>query len=89
VAVLPGVVFGGLATAIQVAAVVALKRARDAPLDRFMRGWGLGMALRVGGVVAFLVVVSIDRELFPPEPTAFAYLGVLIPLLFTETRFIK
>jgi len=27
--------------------------------------------------------------LFPPLPTAFAYLGVLIPLLFMEMRFLK
>ena len=88
-ALVPGMVFGGLATAIQVGAVAAVKPVWEAPLNQFMKRWGLGMALRVGGVGAFLVAVLIDRELFPPAPTAFAYLGVVIPLLFTETRFVK
>jgi hypothetical protein len=32
--------------------------------------------------------VLVGPDQFPPLPTAFAYLGVLIPLLFTETRFL-
>jgi hypothetical protein len=47
------------------------------------------MGLRVGGVVVFLVAVLVDRELFPPVPTALGFLGVLIPLLFAELRFVK
>jgi hypothetical protein len=88
-ALLPGIVFGLLATAIQVAAVVAVKPVWDAPLDKFLGRWGLGMGLRVGGVVVFLGAVLVDRELFPPVPTALGFLGVLIPLLFAELRFVK
>ncbi len=88
-AVVPGLVFGLLATAIQVGAVVAVKPVWDAPFDEFLRRWGLGIGLRVGGVILFVIAVLLDRERFPPLPTAFAYLGVLIPLLFAELRFVK
>ncbi len=88
-AVVPGLVFGLLATAIQVGAVVALKPVWGAPFDEFLRRWGLGIGLRVGGVILFVIAVLLDRERFPPLPTAFAYLGVLIPLLFAELRFVK
>jgi hypothetical protein len=40
-------------------------------------------------VVLIVVAVMTHRELFPPLPTAFAYLGVLIPLLFGETYLSK
>jgi hypothetical protein len=40
-------------------------------------------------VLLFLVAVLVDRRLFPPLPTALGYLGVVIPLLFLETRFVK
>ncbi len=88
-ALVPGIVFGLLATAIQVGAVLAVKPVWDAPFERFLGRWGLGMGLRVGGVVVFLSAVLVDRELFPPVPTALGYLGVLIPLLFAELRFVK
>jgi hypothetical protein len=88
-AVLPGLVFGTLATGIQAVAVAAVKPVWDAPFDKFIGRWGLGIVLRLGGVVAFLLVVLVDNQLFPPLPTAFGYLGVVIPLLFLETRFVK
>ena len=84
-----GIVFGGLATIIQLGAVAAMRPAWNAPLNRFVGRWGFGMALRVGGIVVFVVAVWADRDVFPPAPTAFAYLGVLIPLLFMEMRFLK
>ncbi len=88
-AILTGVVFGSLATVIQLGAVAAVQPALDAPFSKFVGRWGMGMGLRLGGVVVFLVAVLADGELFPPVPTAFAYLGVLIPLLFVEMRFLK
>ncbi len=88
-AIVPGLVFGALATLIQFAAVKAVKPAWEAEFSVFVGRWGLGMGLRLAGVLAFLVAVLVNRELFPPVPTAFAYLGVLIPLLFMEMRFLK
>lgn len=85
-ALLPAVAFGLLATAIQQVAWTVVRPALDAPFPSLMKRWGIGMGLRVLGVVVFAAAVLADRELFPPLPTALAYLGVLIPLLFMETR---
>ncbi len=88
-AILPGLVFGALATSIQFAAIKAVKPVWEAEFSVLVGRWGLGMGLRLVGVLLFLVAVLVNRELFPPVPTAFAYLGVLIPLLFMEMRFLK
>ena len=88
-AIVPGLVFGTLATLIQFAAIKAVKPAWEAEFSVFVSRWGLGMGLRFVGVLLFLAAVLVNRELFPPVPTAFAYLGVLIPLLFMEMRFLK
>lgn len=88
-AVVPGVVFGTLATGIQGAAVAALRPAVHQPFERFVARWSVGMGLRMAGVMLFVVAVVVDRGHFPPLPTALGYLGVLVPLLFTETRFLR
>ncbi len=88
-AIVPGLVFGALATLIQFAAIKAVRPAWEAEFSVFVSRWGLGMGLRLVGVLLFLAAVLVNRELFPPVPTAFAYLGVLIPLLFMELRFLK
>ncbi len=86
--VVPGLVFGGLATTFQVVAVSVLRPYRDAPMAEFAWRWLVGVALRFVGIVGIVLAVLANRALFPPLPTALAYLGVLIPLLFTETRFL-
>jgi hypothetical protein len=47
------------------------------------------MLLRGLGVALVAVAVTLDRSLFPPLPTAFAFLGVLVPLLFLEVRLVR
>ncbi len=86
VAVLPTVVFGGLATAIQLASGSALRGADALPFGGFVAQYGKGMLYRIGGVILIAVAVVVNRDLFPPLPTAFGYLGVLLPLLFLEWR---
>lgn len=88
-ALVPGVVFGSLATAIQVVAWIIVRPVLGAPFASFLKRWGVGMGLRLAGVALFAVAVMVNRELFPPLPTAFAYVGVLIPLLFMETRWLR
>jgi hypothetical protein len=88
-ALVAGVTFGALATAIQVGAVALVRPVVGAPFAAFIKRWGVGMGLRLLGVVIFVVAVSVDRQRFPPLATAFGYLGVLLPLLFTETRFLR
>lgn len=88
-ALLPGVAFGLLATAVQMASAALVKPAAHRELRVLLRRWGIGMALRLGGVVAFALAAGLRRDLFPPLPTAFGYLGVVVPLLFTEIRFLR
>jgi hypothetical protein len=88
-ALVPGATFGLLATAIQAAAVARLRPALTGSFPELLRRWSVGMGLRLLGVVLFVVAVVVDRDLFPPLPAAFGYLGVLIPLLFGEIRLAK
>ncbi len=88
-ALLPGLVFGLIATAIQVTSVAIVRPVFDGETVRLLKRWGLGMLLRVLGVALVAVAVTIDRTLFPPLPTAFAFLGVLVPLLFMEVRLVR
>ena len=88
-ALVPAAAFGLLATAIQAGAVWKLRPAMAAPFPELVRGWAIGAGLRLAGIVLVVVAIVVNRELFPPLPTAFAYLGVVIPLLFGEIRLSK
>ncbi len=84
-----GLGFGLLATGIHLAAVRLLRPALRGSLKQLAVRESLGMALRLAGVGVWLAAVLVDRETFPALPTAGAYLGVLIPLLFMEIRFLR
>lgn len=88
-ALIPGLVFGALATAIQMAAGLFLRRAAGKPFEQLLKAWGMGMGLRVLGMFLFLAAVLADRTVFPPVPTALAFVGVLIPLMFSDIRTIR
>ncbi len=76
-AVLAAMAFGALATVIQLGA--------PATPDN-LRVYVLGMVLRIAGVAAIAVAVSLDRASFPPGAAALGYLGSLLPLMWLETR---
>ncbi len=80
---------GLLATAIQVLAVRWLRPAVGAQFAILLQRWGMGVGLRLAGLVAFAALVALDRERFPPVPSALGYVGVLLPLLFMETRLLR
>ena len=69
-ALVPGVVFGLLATLIQVVSAGLVRPAVQDEFARLIRRWAVGMGLRVGGIVAFGAAVLLDRDLFPPLPSA-------------------
>ena len=85
-ALVPAIVFGLLATLIQVVADRFVARRLQAPVGEFGRGYVAGMGLRLAGIVLMAVAIVAAPGLFPPLPTAFGFLGVLVPLLFMEMR---
>ena len=88
-ALLASLVMGGAATLLQVAAIRALGQGYRGNTAAFFKAFRTGLALRMLGVLLVLLLVLVDRERFPPLPTAFGYLGVVIPLLFLEARFVR
>jgi len=78
--------FGLLATAIQLVALRLMRGQQAARFDAFLLRWGAGMGLRLVGVVVFMLVVSVWRDVVPPLPAAIGFLGVLLPLLVLELR---
>jgi hypothetical protein len=88
-ALVPGLVFGLVATAIQVTSVALVKPVYAGETVRLLKRWGIGMLLRALGVALVAAAVTLDRTLFPPLPTAFGFLGVLVPLLFMEVRLVR
>lgn len=85
-AVLPAGGFGLLATLLQMGAGRAMQGAAALSFAEFLKRYGIGMGLRVTGVVVLLVAIVALPEVFLPLPTALGFLGVLIPLLFLEAR---
>ncbi len=82
--------FGGLVALIaQVVAVALLKPAMHAPQPVFFARWIGGMGIRALGLAVVLAAVLMRRDLFPPLATTLGFLGVLLPLLFLETKFLR
>jgi hypothetical protein len=85
-----GLLFGGaVALAAQVWAVLLLKPKMRAPNPEFMARWLGGMAIRFLGLVAVAGWTITHPASVPPVPALLGYLGVLLPLLFLETRFLR
>ena len=81
--------FGGLATALQVVAVAVVLPTVRGSQARFLTRWGLGMGIRLLGVGLLVAAVLLDRASFPPLPSAWGLLVVLVPLLFFEARLVR
>lgn len=89
--------FGGKAAAVggaaalvaQFGAVALLRPAIRAPQPVFMTRWLGGMGVRILALGAVLAVAATHRASLPPLPASLGFLGVLLPLLFLETRFLR
>lgn len=80
-------VFGGIATVLQVGAAALMAKPLAAGDYRaLMPRWAMGSLIRLVGIVAIPIAVAIDRSTFPPLGAALGYLAVMIPLLFFEIR---
>lgn len=82
----PVVGFGLLATLVQMAAGEALAARRGGTPADLLKGYGIGMGLRLVSLVILMVVLVARRDTIEALPTALGFLGVLIPLLFLEVR---
>ena len=80
---------GGAALLAQTAAVALLRSGLDAPQRAFLWRWYGGMAIRALTLGGLIAVASTHREALPPLETTLGFLGVLLPLLFAETWFLK
>ena len=80
---------GAAALAAQTAAVALLKPAMQAPQSVFMTRWLGGMGIRTLALGILLAISATHRAALPLLETALGFLGVLLPLLFLETRFLK
>jgi hypothetical protein len=85
-----GAALGGTAAlAAQTAAVALLRPAMTAPQPVFMSRWLSGMGIRALALGVLLAVAATHRDRLALLPASLGYLGVLLPLLFTETRFLR
>ncbi len=85
----PAGIGGAVALAAQLAAVALLRPVMRAPQPVFMARWLAGMGLRALALGAVLAVAATHRAALAPLPASLGFLGVLLPLLFLETRFLK
>jgi hypothetical protein len=85
-AVMPALACGGVAAVTQLGAARVARRALDARFTEFVGAWALGVAVRFAGVVSLAVATLAAPAYFPPLPSAFGFLGVMISLLLLEIR---
>lgn len=78
----PSFAGGGAATAAQVAAVAVLRSRLARETHRVLGAWALGIGLRLAALIGCLA-------LLPPLAGSLGFLGVLLPLLFTETLYLR
>ena len=80
---------GVVAVAAQTAAVALLRPAMTTPQGPFFARWLGGMAIRALAVGALLAYAVTHRARLDPLAASLGCLGVLLPLLFLETRFLR
>jgi hypothetical protein len=80
---------GVVAVAAQTGAVLLIRPVIGAPNKEFVPRWLAGMGLRAALVIGLVVFAALHRTELAPLPAALGCLGVLLPLLFTENRFLK
>ena len=82
--------FGGaVALGAQLGAVALLRPAMRAAQPVFMARWLGGMGVRALALGLVLALAATHRAALGPLPASLGFLGVLLPLLFTETRVLK
>jgi len=78
---------GAVAVAAQLGAVALLRPAMRAAQPVFMARWLGGVRALALGLV--LALAATHRAALGPLPASLGFLGVLLPLLYLETRFLR
>ena len=84
-AIVGAAVFGAVAIGLQLLAARIVARTGMIAPDQ-LKGYLVGVALRLSGVAVLGLAVGLDRSAFPPLASAMGYLGTVLPLLYLETR---
>jgi len=85
----PAAIGGIVALVAQTWAVALLRPRMRAPNPAFMGRWLGGMGIRFLALGALLAWAATHHASVPPLPAGLGFLGVLLPLLFLETRFLR
>ena len=85
----PAGIGGAVAVAAQLGAVALLRPVMRAAQPAFMARWLGGMGIRALALGAVLAIAATHRAALSPLPASLGFLGVLLPLLFLETRFLR
>ena len=80
---------GAVALGAQLGAVALLRPAMRAAQPVFMARWLGGMGVRALALGVVLAIAATHRAALGPLPASLGFLGVLLPLLFLETRFLR
>ena len=80
---------GAVGLAGQLWAVALLRPGMRAPSPQFMARWLGGMGIRFLALGALVIWSATHSAALPPLPAVLGFLGVLLPLLFLETKFLK
>ena len=85
----PAAIGGAAALIAQLGAVALLRPAMAAPQQVFLARWLGGMGVRALALGSVLAFAATHRAALAPLPASLGCLGVLLPLLFLETRFLR
>src|SRR5437763_7782964 len=85
----PAGIGGAVALGAQLGAVALLRPAMRAAQPVFMARWLGGMGVRALALGVVLAIAATHRAALGPLPASLGFLGVLLPLLFLETRFLR
>ena len=80
---------GMVALVAQGGAVALLRPAMDGPQGPFFARWLGGMAIRALAIGTLLAYAATHRAGIEPLAASLGFLGVLLPLLFLETKFLR
>jgi hypothetical protein len=85
----PAAIGGGIALIAQLWAVALLRPKMRAPNPEFMARWLGGMGIRLLSLGLLAVWVITHHAVITPLNAFLGFVGVLLPLLFLETRFLR